>query len=395
MGSLLDPQLPYELKYSILTSVIAEAIHSVCLSAEDQKWEIGVLQTLSVVNKSFRSICISLCGRGLGGYNTTTGRCIASVSRRLSKLRRMALNPPDDEEVEQLHYDWHNLNPSNDSHNVIDCYILLISFRRFRKATAKSTTIEEFNKMQQLVITSSKLLSVACHHAMRYLGDVGGGLFALLSEVADQELILLDSSIRIVNLFHIVENALKFLDVIWKAQNRYGEELVSTMGIIDDGEEQACMDNVKTRLFTIHKSAVRYAEELALCKWSYVGQDEVLLHQLPRTLNILKRLVESPTCAKIDEANMKRLAKLGKGTGRDVGIEAKPSVFDLSESDEEETNADDNVTELVRSFCVLWTESMDDPKTTTAESTSEKFRVTHRALKAFGNNSGGGGGTSS
>jgi hypothetical protein len=169
----------------------------------------------------------------------------------------MALNPPDDEGVERLHYDWHNLDLSSDCHNVIDCYILLISFRRLRKTSSTSGNIEGFNKLQQLVITSSKLLSFACHQAIKHLGDVGGGLFVLLSEVADQELVLLDTckgyscalidadfffvAIRIVNLFHIVENALKFLEVIWKAKDRYGAELVSTMGIIDEGEEQACM----------------------------------------------------------------------------------------------------------------------------------------------------------
>jgi hypothetical protein len=128
---------------------------------------------------------------------------------------------------------------------------------------------------------------------------------------------------------------------------------------------------VKMRFYSIRSVPIRPRIGLVL----------IILHlQLPRTLKILTKLVNSTACTKIDEADAKKVVDSKR---RDVGIEAKHSVFDLSESEEEDTNTDDNVTGLVKSFCALWMESMDDPKTPIEPSDSEEFRTSYRALKDF------------
>ncbi|KAK7443489.1 hypothetical protein VKT23_015662 [Stygiomarasmius scandens] len=373
MHSVFASQLPYELQYSILTSVIADTVHSICTSEDDQDWELDVLQTLSVVNKSFRTICISLCTRCFGGHEGQSP--IAISSQKISRLRRMVTENLEHEDIDQLHDGWSNFSSCNETHNLFDCYTLLVSFRRLRKSSTKSRSVEEYNKTQQLVITSAKLLSLACQQATKNLGDVGGGLFVPLSRVASQELVLLDTSVRVVNLFHIVENALKFLNVIWKAKGRFGAELVSSMGIIDDGEEEACMDNIKFRLSVIYKSAVRYNEALEASKESYLSDDIILLHQFPRVLIILKKLVEPTVCAKVEDVEMKK----HQGFGR----EARNSVFSLTEEEDASSDKTTGYKSLILGFCKLWIRSMSDPWTTIEESNSEEFQSSYEVLESF------------
>ncbi|THV02590.1 hypothetical protein K435DRAFT_337978 [Dendrothele bispora CBS 962.96] len=375
MRSLFSLQLPYELQYTILTLVVANSIHSVCFANSEQleesqelEWELETFRVLSLVSKSFRAVCLSLCARGLGGCDISDGDSpTAYASHRLSYLHKLGTSRIDSDDVDQLRASWNglrrNFNPTlmgASSFNLFDCYILLVSFRRLRKSSSKSEMVEEFNKNQQLVISSAKVLSLTCHQATKHLGDVGGGLFIPLGDVADQELVLLDASTRIVNLFHIVENALRFLDVIWKAKERYGAELMSSMGIIDEGEEEACMDNIKFRLSVIYRSAVRYQEVLASFRESHMGHDVVLLHQLPGTLKILTKLTKPLVCSTIAKSELERCQHSQASTGS--AESNKTSVFSLTEDEDASLDKSTSFRELVLVFCTLWMKSMADPR---------------------------------
>jgi hypothetical protein len=48
--------IPNELLHKILTLVIADCVHSVCISPADEPWDMNVISTLSSVCFSFKEI---------------------------------------------------------------------------------------------------------------------------------------------------------------------------------------------------------------------------------------------------------------------------------------------------------------------------------------------------
>jgi len=53
-------QIRNELLHKILTSVIADSLHSVCMSPTDESWNMNIFSTLSSVSFSFKEISMEV-----------------------------------------------------------------------------------------------------------------------------------------------------------------------------------------------------------------------------------------------------------------------------------------------------------------------------------------------
>ena len=54
------PELPPELLYNIVTWVIAQSVHSICISDDDVEWELKLMETLCLVSSAFRDITLEV-----------------------------------------------------------------------------------------------------------------------------------------------------------------------------------------------------------------------------------------------------------------------------------------------------------------------------------------------
>ena len=60
------PALPTELIYNIISWVLVDSIHSVCVSTGDVDWEKDVMNILCEVSPSFRAIAIEIVAKAFG-----------------------------------------------------------------------------------------------------------------------------------------------------------------------------------------------------------------------------------------------------------------------------------------------------------------------------------------
>jgi hypothetical protein len=60
------PALPPELIHNIISWVLVDSIHSVCVSTGDVNWEKDVMNILCEVSPSFRAIAIEIVAKAFG-----------------------------------------------------------------------------------------------------------------------------------------------------------------------------------------------------------------------------------------------------------------------------------------------------------------------------------------
>ena len=60
------PQLPPELLHKVITWVIAQSVHSICVLSDDVEWELRLMETLCLVSSEFRYIAIEVACKAFG-----------------------------------------------------------------------------------------------------------------------------------------------------------------------------------------------------------------------------------------------------------------------------------------------------------------------------------------
>ena len=59
-------QLPPELLYKIITWVIAQSVHSICVSSDNVEWKLKLMETLCLVSSTFRDIALEVACKAIG-----------------------------------------------------------------------------------------------------------------------------------------------------------------------------------------------------------------------------------------------------------------------------------------------------------------------------------------
>ena len=55
-----QPQLPPELLHKVITWVIAQSVHSICVLSNDVEWDLKLMETLCLVSSGFRDITLEV-----------------------------------------------------------------------------------------------------------------------------------------------------------------------------------------------------------------------------------------------------------------------------------------------------------------------------------------------
>jgi len=82
---IISPQLPSELLHRIITSVIVQSVHSICVLSDDVEWELKLMETLCLVSSAFRDIALEVACKALSAIPPVVPAKLRSLhSRRLT-----------------------------------------------------------------------------------------------------------------------------------------------------------------------------------------------------------------------------------------------------------------------------------------------------------------------
>jgi len=59
-------QLPPELLHKVITWVLAQSVHSICVSSDEVGWELKLMETLCLVSSAFRDIALEVACKAFG-----------------------------------------------------------------------------------------------------------------------------------------------------------------------------------------------------------------------------------------------------------------------------------------------------------------------------------------
>jgi len=144
--------LPTELIHNIISWVLVNSIHSICVSTEGVNWEKDVMNILCDVSPSFRAIAIEIVAKAFEisrGTDEGEERLLATIQRIFIHLRQLGVRLRDRTEWEAVSFQVVDISESP----FISAYALYISCVSLRRYAGRSHR-EDFETAHQVVLSA-------------------------------------------------------------------------------------------------------------------------------------------------------------------------------------------------------------------------------------------------